>query len=512
MSIEVGIDSQQKTNSSDGLRTPSPSRAFQSLLKQKDSDMETDIIYQEKIKLVSQEQQSEITHGEEAENINQEWLSKPGRKSKRDSVEEEVGGMQKKYKTNDEGKLEVYVSSKEKLPKQFGLAKLFKELDIVDIIKVKYLSPYKIRVEFGNTACMDKMMFCDELIKKGWIFHRAFAVSYTYGIIRDVDIDLSNENIEKSIKCNDSAVLASAFRLKRRGAGGDWIPSESVRLCFKGTYLPSHVYVDDLRIQVHPYVFPVTQCSKCWKLGHSHSRCKSDKIICPKCGGNHANCDTKTFVCVNCQGNHISLNRICPVFLKEKKIRELMAEFNVPYRIAYNMYVPESPSQRPTSQPKAPLLQPIPNKPVSDVHTHNSFSLLSERSTNDKPTFAEVVRVQAEVHANRSHNLRKRPESRNRNRVSDTKGSPRSKSPGMYYLSDLDSSDDFIKDNEPEKRGVSFTELLTKLKDIIFVKQLSFQDKIKLVIRRCLEWIILVAVDNISDWPMLKLLLNYLDG
>ncbi|KAI5641050.1 hypothetical protein NE865_06706 [Phthorimaea operculella] len=537
--IEVENKSQQRSNSvsdvsEDGRRTPSPSRAFQSLLKKGNSEkkstkeeskvmMETEHTQEKKEKepeYIQKENKKETEYTQKDEKI------QSGRKSKRNPEEDENGGDKKKYKSKDEGKLEVYVTCKEKFPKQFALAKLFKDLGIVDIVKIKYVSPYKIRVEFDNIDCMDKMMLCNDLIGKGWIFHRAFAVSYTYGIIRDVDMDLTDEDIKKNIKCDAPAVLSSVFRLKRRDASGNWVPSESVRLCFTGTFLPTHVYVDRLRIKVDSYVFPVTQCSRCWKLGHSQSRCSSDKTICPKCGGKHANCDTKTFVCVNCRGNHISLSRACPVYLKEKKIRELMAEFNVTYRMACNMYVPSSPSQM--TQPKNSFIQPAPTPPAKPVgvSTFNSFSPLLEESGERKTPYAEVLRVQADIHPTRTNKLhQKRPESNTadsphvRRTAREANPPPRQvreanppRRPAREVNSPANLDSDSYDEYDESGRRVTFTELLNRLKDIIFMKHSSFQVKTRLVLQSCLEWLFLVVVDNISDWPILKLLLDYLDG
>ncbi|XP_047537863.1 uncharacterized protein LOC125071585 [Vanessa atalanta] len=312
------------------LRTPSPTIYLSEMIrKEKKEHCEKEIEY--------------IPMEDDVE----QWSARVN-KRERDDKDEDEGWQtvmkEKKIKTQDT-EMEMYISCKEKFPKQFALAKLLKELKITDITKIKYLSPYKIRVEFDNVNCMNRMMTCEDLLNKGWKFQKAFQVNFTYGTIKDVDLDLTEEEIKMRIKCDSRAELSSVCRWKRRDADGNWIDCERVRLCFKGSYLPTHVFVDSLRINVDSYTFPVSQCSRCWKLGHTLSRCPSDKIICPKCGGNHANCETKTFVCVNCQGPHMALNKGCPVFLNEKKIREIMSQFNCTYRKARTM-LPESPNHK----------------------------------------------------------------------------------------------------------------------------------------------------------------------
>lgn len=55
-------------------------------------------------------------------------------------------------------KLEIYVSHKEKIPKQFGLAKLLQENGIIGITCIKYLNPYKIRIELDCELNLEKLM------------------------------------------------------------------------------------------------------------------------------------------------------------------------------------------------------------------------------------------------------------------------------------------------------------------------------------------------------------------
>ncbi|KAI5638401.1 hypothetical protein NE865_09035 [Phthorimaea operculella] len=251
--------------------------------------------------------------------------------------------------------IEIYIYCKEKMPKQFALAKLFKEQGIVGVNKIKYLNPYKIRVEAKDEVLAGQIMLCRKFEDLNWRFQRALEVDVSYGVIKGVDLDLTDAEIHESISCPEPAMLVAAKRLRKRDINGAWVNCEAVRLAFKGTIVPTHIYVDQLRIAVEPYVFPVTQCSRCWKLGHTAGRCTSKNIVCPKCSGEHENCTVKVFKCVNCSQNHMALERRkCPVFLKEKTIRELMSEFRCSYRMALLMYV----------KPESPLIQNKPSEPT----------------------------------------------------------------------------------------------------------------------------------------------------
>ncbi|XP_039753381.1 uncharacterized protein LOC120628823 [Pararge aegeria] len=173
-----------------------------------------------------------------------------------------------------------------------------------------------------------------------WRCQKTWEVGLSYGIVKNIENELTEEEIFKNIKCDIEIV--SVKRLNRRD-GDIWVPSDTVKVGFKGPSLPRYVYLLDLRIKVEKYIFPVTQCSRCWRFGHLNKFCPSNKIVCPKCTKNHANCETTSYLCSNCSGTHMALDKDCSVYKKEKKIREIMSEFNCSYRKAMSMFVPSSP-------------------------------------------------------------------------------------------------------------------------------------------------------------------------
>ncbi|KAF9417392.1 hypothetical protein HW555_005489 [Spodoptera exigua] len=223
----------------------------------------------------------------------------------------------------------------------------------------------------STEECVNKLLDCQAFQNKGWKVYSATDVNTSYGVIRNVDLDLEEEEILTAIKCPSNIQIISVKRLQRRHESG-WEPSEVVRIGFSGSHLPSFIYVDWLRTKVDPFVFPVTQCSKCWKFGHVKTRCPSNKIVCPKCTEQHNNCEVTTFKCVNCRGDHMALNRNCPVYTREKRVRELMAEYNCSYYVACNMYV----------KPQLPLdSQTVRQNEKPKIDSNNSFNgLIIEES------------------------------------------------------------------------------------------------------------------------------------
>ncbi|CAB3240017.1 unnamed protein product [Arctia plantaginis] len=247
-------------------------------------------------------------------------------------------------------KFQVSVTHNTALPKQFALARLFTKNNIKGIERIKYVHQNKILITFECATDADDFIGCKEFTELGWRSQKTSEVGISYGIIKNVELDLSEADI---LKCLSSDYdIVSVKRLNKRNniepsstsaTNHNWIESETIRLGFRTSSLPGYVYIEQMRVKVEPYIFPVTQCSRCWKFGHAWRMCPSKKVVCPKCTKGHENCDTTSYKCVNCTGNHMALQKSCPLFKKERRIRELMSEFNCTYRKALSIYVPPSP-------------------------------------------------------------------------------------------------------------------------------------------------------------------------
>ncbi|CAG4964661.1 unnamed protein product [Parnassius apollo] len=88
-------------------------------------------------------------------------------------------------------------------------------------------------------------------------------------------------------------------------------------------------------------------------------------------------------------GKHMAMAKICPVFLKEKRIRELMAEFNCSYKKALMLYVPPSP--RPPNMKNDP---PLLTQPIYENESSQQDKQILEPS--DVYTYASVTKTPPE--------------------------------------------------------------------------------------------------------------------
>lgn len=403
--------------------------------------------------------------------------------------------------------IQVSVVTKEQLPKQFSLAKLLKLNNITDISRVKYVNPYKLLITFENEIGADKFITCQTFTELGWRRQKTWEVGLSYGVIRDIDPGLSENELLKEISCNVEVITAK--RLNRRTEEG-WVSSETVRIGFSGPSLPPYIYLFDLRVRVEPYKFPVTQCSRCWRFGHVIKMCPSNKIICPKCGQHHANCEVTSFKCVNCSGKHMALSKLCPIYKKEKHIRELMAEFNCSYQKALSIYVPPSP----------PLLSHgriiVTQSPTRNVTHMERASTVAATTSN-----AEVVKTKS-LNSEIPRDSSKTPRTRKKKKV------PWHLAHNVTAELDMTTSDSCPSVSEEElvniphrdrgsnegrkKDETLISSLLERLKEIISQKKEELIIQFKKMVKTVVDWVVSFVTNSISDFSTIKHLFSTVNG
>lgn len=386
---------------------------------------------------------------------------------------------------NSEETFEICMTSKSVLPKPIGMAKLLRSENIENIQRIKYKNSYKVLIMFQSREDAEKLIKCEKIQELGYRCQYTFETNVSYGIVKQIELDITKEELQKSFKCNECDII-SIIRLKRMSDEG-WTESETVRFCFKSPTLPPYVYAYGCRFKVEQYTFPVTQCSNCWKYGHSHFKCPLKTTICPKCGGKHSNCEVTSYTCVNCKGDHMALYKGCPVFLKEKEIRSIMTQQNCSYRRALEILKEENRKE--------------PSNTAIHSSVENTYSI--QQQNTKRTTYRDIVLTRAEVHntvvdkqgpiAAECH---KTPPPISSSPILN-KGKKKPKKKSMRMETNLDSSvEDISLDNlkhyeeiETEKKNnskeksrrrnvFSFKRLMDQIKEILLA-ELSLEEKIK---------------------------------
>ncbi|XP_072929999.1 uncharacterized protein [Epargyreus clarus] len=444
----------------------------------------------------------ELTHLREEEMIYEDTIkNKRNREQDNNEIWQNVERRHKKKKTDTNianpqtEPAQICVTSKEVFPKQFALAKLLKVHNIQDISRVKYINPYKLLISFENDLSADNFCSCPDFGELGWRCQKTWEVGLSYGVIKDIDIGLPDEELINNIKSNFEIVAVK--RLNRRSQDG-WTPSESIKISFSGSSLPPYINLFDMKIKVEPYVFPVTQCSRCWRFGHVAKMCPSNKIICPKCSKTHANCDSNDYKCVNCSGNHMALSKTCPIYGKEKRLRELMSEYNCTYRRALTLYVPPSPMPVTVTE----CLQPTttPQTFVDSVHLE----------PNNNQSYAEIASSNQKATPPKSSRKKRVPKRFKKNISSNTLGTEQPDF--MQPSSDMEQEEEYQEDNNnsnnnyenAHNKSDTWKELLQKIKNIIVEKHNTIAEKIKCLASIFVDWCISIVLKYVSEMSVIK--------
>ncbi|CAD0196814.1 unnamed protein product [Chrysodeixis includens] len=430
--------------------------------------------------------------------------------------------------SNKEGNVEICIYNNERFPKQFALARLFKTNEIVGILRVKYLNPYKLMITFDNESNAEKVLNSKIFSDMGWRSQKSWEVAVSYGIIRDIELDLSMEEFLSNVSCD--VKILSARRLNRRCKADEsvdkdnstkgWTASEAVRICFKGAHVPSHVNIYGMKAKVERYILPVTQCSKCWRYGHIAKMCTSTKVSCPKCGGKHENCDVSTFVCINCKANHLALDKKCPVYLKEKRLRELMNEFNCTYRKALLLFVPPSP----TPMPQAKKVDNISRVIINPVQVYNDHTYATYADITKSTVTLAPQKQPSTSHSNPEPKLKLTQHKKRRHarpsasadvgdidcdsEVSSTLfTSEEHESPPQPDKPKKTSTHRRKSPNDQETMDSSFSYIIGKIANSL-LNEGSLINKVNKVVKIIGEWLIQIIVKNLPENSIISKIIN----
>lgn len=240
------------------------------------------------------------------------------------------------YPDGSSGPLVVYFRPKA-VPKAKSLNIIQISKDLTShykgVIEISKVRPNKLRVVVNDLKQAND-------IASSELFTREYRV---YVPARDVEIDgvvtdpsLTVEHLlESGVGCFKNTSLPEVKILDCKqlrsvslvGGVKTYTPSDSFRVTFAGSALPSHVSIHRVRVPVRLYVPRVMNCLNCKQLGHTAAYC-CNKARCGKCGENHADdsCSDDTEKCVYCGETQHELPT-CSVYKQRRdKIKRSLKE------------------------------------------------------------------------------------------------------------------------------------------------------------------------------------------
>lgn len=252
-----------------------------------------------------------------------------------------------KYDSQCQGPFEVYIQSNPidnvaSSIHPLAVGRILSASSKIDILEIKKIGYSKISVQLTNRDAANQLLTNSALKSKNLT---AFIPSFRttrQGIIRNVPLDVTEEEIIKEVNC--PFVISRVRRLNRKApvppdsntSSPEYIPSKTVALTFKGQSLPKYVYLYKVRYEVSPFISKVSLCYSCYRFGHIASQCKGH----PRC----SHCSEKAHdkdlpcpkinlppSCVNCKGPHTPNNPTCVERILQNQIRVLAANKNIPF-------------------------------------------------------------------------------------------------------------------------------------------------------------------------------------
>lgn len=246
-----------------------------------------------------------------------------------------------RFKDKDSGPFFVFVEHKtlnigrmhpmklgEKLLQLTGYDKQIKEISRIGRNRIK------IELHSGNIA--NKLVTHSFFTENDYVAYIPSFLTEKRGVVRFVDTSFSETELLNII---DSDVpVKHVHRMKRAIRSDDnvtYVPRQVIVVTFEGVKIPQHIFINKVRCSVDAYIQPVVQCFNCLRFGHTSTQCKSKKR-CKKCSTEVlVDCDDCGAWCVFCKNNnHQSVDKKCPEFTKQKKIKEAMCYLNVSFKEA----------------------------------------------------------------------------------------------------------------------------------------------------------------------------------
>lgn len=240
------------------------------------------------------------------------------------------------YAVSDKGPYTVFIQSKSSNIGNLdplSLGKMFFDNDDFNfnIKNIARKGRNRIGVDFANPR--EANLFVE---KNNFVDYDVFIPSYlltSMGVISDIGLSISEEDIMKY--ADSTSEIIKVRRLKRRqtiDGKTTYVDAKSCVITFRGKNLPNNIKLFHNIIYVDQYISPVIQCYNCLRYGHTAKQCRGKKR-CRNCGSQHeeTECEAKKPICIYCSQNHSAVDRICPEFDRQKRIKEAMAVHKYTY-------------------------------------------------------------------------------------------------------------------------------------------------------------------------------------
>lgn len=236
-----------------------------------------------------------------------------------------------KYFSTDPGPFVVHLSRSDKSDQSqvcdIKIGKILKDNNVRGLIQVKRIGKFLIKLFFNSYDVANDFLGSNLLKKIGCEASIPLANISKSGIIYDVPADYSIQYLKENIR--SKLPVMDIFRFSKSLTNQDGtktkVAAKTIKVTFRGQFLPDEVDFFLSKRKVKPFVPIVTRCYKCLRFGHVQKYCKQAKVNCVNCGESHeGDCDRPT-KCFHCKSpHHRASDNECPEYSRNVLIKEAM--------------------------------------------------------------------------------------------------------------------------------------------------------------------------------------------
>lgn len=172
------------------------------------------------------------------------------------------------------------------------------------------------------------------------------SLNYSKGVIYSNDLrDIPENEIQSELESQNVTLVKKIMKK----INGNLCETGLHILTFASTTLPNHIMIGYEKTNARQYIPTPLRCNNCFRFGHTFKVCKNEKT-CFNCGSQHhvneeenESC-TNSIGCINCSVNklpsnsHSSIDKKCPIYLKQQEIIAIKTTHKVDNKTAYEMY------------------------------------------------------------------------------------------------------------------------------------------------------------------------------
>lgn len=235
--------------------------------------------------------------------------------------------------------------------KRINELKLYSVLKSINLIEgfklIKRTAFRSCKIQFDSAENANKIINAETDLKK--LNLRAYipiAFTQKFGVIREVPKDFTDYDLLTNIVSEIPIKSVTRFTFKDRDNEENRLPTNTVKIAFRGNKIPEKVYIHSIPLKVHFFIPRPKQCRKCGRMGHLENSCKNTKAPCLDCGKipkcTDPKCETSSHVCLLCGSKDhtcFSSNAVNCVSKREhQEISRIMAMGNLSYKEVRETY------------------------------------------------------------------------------------------------------------------------------------------------------------------------------